>query len=71
MLRITSEIYDLCVEKRYFTSGSNEQYQQMFNMAEDEAFSDRDVAIVIWICSSNADLATVEKEIAEIRKEND
>ena len=45
------DVYKLCVQKGYFTRGTNEQYYKMFNMLN--VFSMKDVAVVIWLCSDN------------------
>ena len=46
------DLYRLCNEKNWFTRGSNSQYSDMFDMAKDlEAFTIRDLSMVIWICS--------------------
>lgn len=42
----------LCIEKDWFTAGSNQQYQKLFDMNRDGA-SLEELALVIWICSSN------------------
>ena len=59
------DLYNLCNEKRYFTCGSSNQYQKMFDMAEQGATA-HDVALVIWICSDNKELKVIENEVKEI-----
>lgn len=46
------ELRLLCIEKSWFTAGSNQQYQKLFDMNRDGA-SLEELALVIWICSSN------------------
>ena len=46
------ELRLLCIEKDWFTAGSNQQYEKLFNMNRDGA-SLEELALVIWICSSN------------------
>lgn len=62
------KIYRLCNEKEYFTCGSSTQYNLMFDMARERKPA-HDIALVIWICSDNADLSVIEQEINEIYKE--
>ena len=67
---ITDSIYCLCNRNQYFTHGTNEQYDKMFSMATSEESTARDVAIMIWTCSSpETDLAEVQTEIKKIYQE--
>ena len=63
------EIYILCNEKKYFTCGSNEQYDRMFDMVRNGAPAN-DIALVIFICSDSqredVDFQTIKKEVEEI-----
>lgn len=59
-------IYSLCNRKQYFTAGTCEQYNKMFDMIGSENFTARDVAITIYVCSTAANIDEVEKEINEI-----
>lgn len=59
------KLYRLCNQKGYFTCGSSEQYAKMFKMAEQGATA-HDIALVIWICSNNKELETIENEVSEI-----
>ncbi len=60
-----NEIYQLCNEKGYFTCGSTEQYQKMFDLVNTGAHI-HDIALVIWLCSDNVKINTIESEIAHI-----
>lgn len=64
-----NEIYILCNEKRYFTCGSNEQYNIMFDMVRNGAPAN-DIALVIFICSDtqreDVDFQTIKEEVEEI-----
>ena len=62
------KLYRLCNQKGYFTCGSSEQYSKMFDMAEHGATA-HDVALVIWICSNDKELETIENEVSEIYRE--
>lgn len=46
------ELRLLCIEKNWFTAGSSQQYEKLFDMNRDGA-SLEELALVIWICSSN------------------
>jgi len=61
------DLYRLCYQKGYFTCGTSEQYQRMFDMAERKATA-HDVALVIWICSDKEIvlLDVLEREVQEI-----
>lgn len=63
------KIYRLCNQKRYFTCGTNSQYELMFRMSTDQDFSPRDVAVLIYGCSDDADLGTIQRQIEEIWNE--
>lgn len=43
----------LCIENRWFTNGDNEQFSKLYDMIHDGASLD-EVALVIWICSTEA-----------------
>lgn len=49
---LTEDLRILCIEKDWFTAGSNQQYEKLFDMNRDGA-SLEELALVIWICSSN------------------
>ncbi len=58
-----------CNEKGYFTCGSSDQYKKMFELVN-QCADVHDIALVIWICSDNKELETIEKELkilAEIK----
>lgn len=61
----SAAIRQLCIDKNYFTCGSNEQYNKMFDMVENNA-EPHDIALVIWICSEDADLEAIEASITDI-----
>ena len=62
-------IYNLCNKKQYFICGSVRQYDHMFEMIDNDA-PVHDIALVIWICSEDADLNTIESEIKQIMTDN-
>lgn len=50
-LRSKNKMYDCCVRHNFFTRGSNDQYQDMFDMVDDPNVSIVELAAVVWICS--------------------
>jgi len=44
------KVYALCNEHRWFTHGSNSQYERMFKMVDGEK-TIHEIALIIWICS--------------------
>lgn len=42
----------LCIKNNWFTSGSCEQYEKMFFANEKDCFSIEQIAMIIWVCSS-------------------
>lgn len=65
----SSELRALCIRENWFTSGSIEQYERMFERNKQGATLN-ELSIIIWICSS----PEIEKEyiysklFAECRK---
>lgn len=64
----TDRVYRLCNEKRYFTSGTNSQYTELFKMVYDDK-PIHDIALVIWICSKGYTVEEIEKSLQEIDHE--
>lgn len=61
------KLYSLCNKYQWFTCGSIQQYDRLFEKAQNGA-SLKELALIIWICSSNM----TEQEILEIlEKEKD
>ena len=67
---LVQKIYNLCNRERYFTCGSNCQYDLMFTMAKMPEMSTRDIAIMIFTCSdSEASLGKILNDLNGIMKE--
>lgn len=67
---LVQKIYNLCNRERYFTCGSNRQYDLMFTMAKMPEMSTRDIAIMIFTCSdSKASLGKILNDLNGIMKE--
>lgn len=56
------KVYALCNKLRWFTSGSVEQYEKMFNMIR-AGYGVEKVAVAIYICSSDVELADIVQEL--------
>ena len=67
---LVQKIYSLCNRERYFTCGSNRQYDLMFTMAKMPEMSTRDIAIMIFTCSDGkASLGRILNDLNGIMKE--
>ena len=67
---LVQKIYNLCNRERYFTCGSNRQYDLMFTMAKMPEMSTRDIAIMIFTCSDGkASLGKILNDLNGIMKE--
>ena len=55
-------VYRMCNAKQFFTAGSNEQYDRMFDMVRNNADWHK-IALMIWLCSDGYNLDEVENEI--------
>ena len=40
----------LCIQKQWFTDGTNSQYEKLFDMNRNGA-SVKELALIIWVCS--------------------
>ena len=55
----TMDVYGLCNKYQWFTSGTNRQYEKMFDYVNDAEISAsstdklRKLATMIWICSND------------------
>lgn len=57
-------VYRLCVKNQWFTGGSNESYEKMFQLVGGN-YGVEKIAIAIWVCSSNATLAEITSALYE------
>lgn len=64
-------IKNLCRDSEYFSHAGDEMflYGKMLDMIFDRRFSNRDIAVAIWLCSKNKHLEQIEEEISAIRCE--
>lgn len=47
------ELRKLCIENDWFTSGTNEQYNKLFDCNSSEKASVEEIAAIIWVCSDD------------------
>ena len=57
------DLRSLCIKKGWFTGGTNEQYQKMFDLAEEGNIEG--VILAIWLCS-DVDIEEVETAVQEL-----
>lgn len=50
--KMTNKLRELCVKKNWFTAGSNEQYEKLFQRQREGA-SLEELAIIVWVCSED------------------
>lgn len=50
----TDQLRELCIKNNWFSCGSNSQYDKLFE-ANTHGFTTEQIAIIIWLCSDNAD----------------
>lgn len=48
---LKDKLYRLCKRERYFTCGTNRQYDRMFAMSIMPEYTYRDIAVMIFTCS--------------------
>jgi hypothetical protein len=63
---MVNEIYSMCNREQYFTCGSNRQYSLMFDMAKKPEVSTRDLAVMIYTCSEDAKLESIQANLDSI-----
>lgn len=62
-------LYRLCNEKKYFTCGTNEQYEKLFELNALNT-STIELATIIWICSDNISRKDIINELIKARLED-
>lgn len=63
-------LYRLCNEKKYFTCGTNEQYEKLFELNTLNT-STIELATIIWICSEeNISRKDIINELIKARLED-
>lgn len=51
-MRHASALRELCIEQNWFTSGSMNQYEKLFETYLDGS-SVEEISLIIWVCSAN------------------
>lgn len=62
-----TELRTLCINNEWFTCGSNEQYEKLFDANRENAPLE-EIAIIIWVCSDNVDKKEVLKTLEQARQ---
>lgn len=60
-------LYRICNEKKYFTCGTNEQYEKLFALNTLDT-SIIEIATIIWICSEEHSRKDIIDELIKARK---
>ena len=60
----TEDLWVLCNQENWFTSGTNSQYEKLFDLNREGA-SLEDLALVIWLCSTEVDREKVLHKLNE------
>ena len=60
----TYELRKLCIANNWFTAGSINQYEKLFERNNEEA-SITELSIIIWVCSSNASKEEIYEKLIE------
>ncbi len=59
---LITSLRNFCIKENYFTCGTNEQYDKLFNLAL-ETPAPRDLAIMIYICSDHDTIEEIDHKI--------
>lgn len=54
------KLREMCIENNWFTCGNNTQYDRLFRMNESGKYSISQIALVIWLCSEDAEAVDIE-----------
>ncbi len=63
------DMYALCNSKRWFTAGTNEQYDKLRVLCN-SGVSAHDLALAIWLCTSGVSLGDIERILMDYVKRN-
>ena len=62
------QLRELCIEKQWFTCGTCQQYDRLFQKASEGA-SIKELSLIIWLCSYNGlEQEEVEKVLLRAQK---
>ena len=56
------ELQELCIKEKWFTCGSNGQYNKLFERNKQGA-STEELSIIIWLCSDNIPRTEIYEKI--------
>ena len=57
------KVYGACKKYGWFTGGTNNQYEKLFEMVASGA-SLEEIALIIWLCTSNSERADIKINLA-------
>lgn len=69
MITSNEKLRYLCIKHRLFTAGSNEQYEKFFFINENLNPSIKELAYVLWVCSSDYTLEEITKILKEANED--
>lgn len=58
-------VRQMCIRNNWFTGGSNEQYNKMFQLISSNAPVTQ-VAVAIWLCTPNVSKTEIESKLRSI-----
>lgn len=58
-------VRQMCIRNNWFTGGSNEQYNKMFQLVQANAPVTH-VAVAIWMCTPNVSKTEIETKLRSI-----
>ncbi len=58
----TWELQGICIRNNWFTGGSCESYDKLFEMCKEGA-TIKEIALVIWVCTPNSDRNLIYAEL--------
>ena len=66
-LKLVSRLRQYCIDHKYFTHGSCEQYDKFFELAKAKAPSDV-LATILWVCSDfkESEIPKITEELEEL-----
>lgn len=57
------DLRELCIKNNWFTCGTCQQYDKLYEMTRSGDFTMHEVATVIWVCSDNVEIKEIESQI--------
>lgn len=70
MILPNEDLRNLCIKNDWFTCGSNEQYEKLFESNRLGA-SIHDITIIIWLCTDDVPMFQIREELEKAIKERE